>query len=112
MNLPVEGDPLEISDYIRTPIKNHLLGALGGVVWALGAAALFVADTPKGDIHPNGSLVVFLSHAAPIVTALWGLLLWKEFKGGDSRAKAFAALMIVLFAAGLAIFSFAAESVR
>jgi glucose uptake protein len=112
MNLPVEGDPLEIADYIRTPIKNHFLGALGGAVWALGAAAIFVAKTPKGDIHPNVVLAALLSHAAPIVAALWGLLIWKEFKGGDSRAKALAGIMIVLFAGGLAFFSFATESVR
>jgi len=112
MNLPVEGDPLEIADYIRTPIKNHFLGALGGAVWALGAAAIFVAKTPKGDIHPNVVLAALLSHAAPIVAALWGLLIWKEFKGGDSRAKALAGIMIVLFAGGLAFFSFATESIR
>jgi glucose uptake protein len=112
MNLPVEGDPLEIADYIRAPIKNHLLGALGGAVWALGAAALFVANTPKGDIRATGSLALFLSHASPIVAALWGLFIWKEFKGSDGRAKAFAGLMLVLFAAGLALFSFAAESVK
>jgi glucose uptake protein len=112
MNLPVEGDPLEIADYIRAPIQNHFLGALGGAVWALGAAALFVANTPKGDIRPTGSLAVFLSHASPIVAALWGLLIWKEFKGSDGRSKAFAGMMLVLFAAGLAFFSFAAESVK
>jgi glucose uptake protein len=112
MNLPVEGDPLEIADYIRTPIKNHFLGALGGAVWAFGAVAIFVANTPKSDIRPTGSLAGFFSHAAPIVAGLWGLLIWKEFKGGDGRAKAFAGLMLVLFAAGLAFFSFAAESVK
>jgi glucose uptake protein len=112
MNLPVEGDPLEIADYIRAPIKNHFLGALGGAVWALGAAALFVANTPKGDIRPTGALAFFLSHASPIVAALWGLLIWEEFKGTDGRAKAFAGIMLVLFAAGLALFSFAAESVK
>ena len=44
--------------------------------------------------------------------SVWGLLIWKEFQGGDGRAKAFAGLMLVLFAAGLAFFSFAAESVK
>lgn len=112
MNLPVEGDPLEIADYIRTPIKNHVLGALGGAFWAAGALAIFVANTPKGDIRPTGSLAAFLSYAAPIVAALWGLLIWKEFKGGDGRAKAFMGIMLVLFAGGLALFSFAAESVK
>jgi len=112
MNVPVEGDPLEISDYIKTPIKNHLLGALGGAVWGLGALATFVANTPKGDIRPTGTLGLALGQAAPIVAALWGLLIWKEFKSGDIRAKAFMGLMLVLFAGGLTFFSLAAATVK
>jgi glucose uptake protein len=112
MNLPVEGDPLEITDYIKAPIKNHLLGFFGGAVWGLGALALFVANTPKGDVRPTGILGPMLAQAAPIVVALWGLVMWKEFKAGDARAKAFAGLMLVLFAGGLTAFSLAATSVK
>jgi glucose uptake protein len=112
MNLPVEGDPLEIADYIKTPIKNHLLGVLGGAVWGLGALAIFVANTPKGDVRPTGIYGPILAGAAPILAALWGLLVWKEFKTGDTRAKAFAGLMLVLFAVGLTVFSMAAASVK
>lgn len=107
MNLPVEGDPLEISDYLKTPVKNHLWGALAGAVWGLGAIATFVANTPKGDAHPSPEMGYLLGQAAPIVAALWGLLMLKEFRSGDGRSKAFAALMLVLFAGGLAFFSMA-----
>jgi len=111
MNLPVEGDPLEIADYFKTPIKHHVLGLLGGVVWGIGALASYVVATPKREIHPSG-LVTMLGQAAPLIAALWGLLIWKEFKGGDARVKAFGALMLVLFAGGLAFFSYAAVSVK
>jgi glucose uptake protein len=112
MNLPVEGDPLEIADYIKTPIKNHLIGAIGGAVWGLGALATFVVHTPKGDIHPTGAWHLMLAQAAPIVTALWGALLWKEFKGSDLRVKAFAGLMLLFFLGGLTFFSYAAVSAK
>ena len=112
MNLPVEGDPLEIGDYFKATIKNHFLGALAGAVWGIGALASFVAATPKGDTHLSGPLGSMLVQAAPIVAALWGLLIWKEFKGGDTRVKAFGALMLVFFAGGLAFFSYAAGSVK
>lgn len=112
MNLPVEGDPLEITDYLKAAIKNHLLGVLSGAVWGAGAIAIFVANTPKGDSHPSGPLGFMLQQAAPIITALWGLTIWKEFKGGDTRAKAFAGLMLVLFTVGLAFFSVAAASAK
>jgi glucose uptake protein len=112
MNLPIEGDPLEIADYLKTPVKNHFWGALSGVVWGIGAVAIFVANTPKGDAHPSGPLALMLQQAAPIVAALWGLLVWREFKGGDTRTKAFAGLMLVFFAGGLAFFSVAAASAK
>lgn len=105
MNLPVEGDPLEIVDYLKTPVKNHLLGALGGAVWGIGAVATFVANTPKGDVRPSPQIAFLLGQAAPIVAALWGLLIWKEFKAGDARSKAFAGAMLLFFAGGLGFFS-------
>jgi glucose uptake protein len=37
-----------------------------------------------------------------MVAALWGILVWKEFAGANSRAKAYLALMFVFYA--LAIF--------
>jgi glucose uptake protein len=111
MNLPVEGDPLEIGDYFKAAIKNHVLGILGGVVWGIGALASYVVATPKREIHPSG-LVTMLGQAAPLVAALWGLLIWKELKGGDTRVKAFGAVMLVLFAGGLAFFSYAAVSAK
>jgi glucose uptake protein len=107
MNLPVEGDPLEIAEYLKTPVKNHFLGALSGAVWGIGAIAIFVANTPKGDVRPSPEVGFMLGQAAPIVAALWGLLIWKEFKAGDARAKAFAGLMLLLFAGGVGFFSMA-----
>jgi glucose uptake protein len=110
MNLPVEGDPLEISDYLKTPVKNHLLGLLGGAVWGAGAIATFVANTPKGDTPLSGPINPMLSGAAPLVTALWGIFIWREFKSGDIRAKSLSGLMLVFFVIGLAFFSTAAVS--
>jgi glucose uptake protein len=42
-----------------------------------------------------------------MVSALWGLLLWKEFAGADSRIKALLAMMFALFIAGLGMISVA-----
>lgn len=49
-----------------------------------------------------------LGHAAPLIAAMWGWLVWKEFKAGDVRVKAFAGLMLLLFAGGFLFFSYAA----
>jgi glucose uptake protein len=107
MNLPVEGPPLEITEYFKGPIKNHFLGLLGGVVWGIGALASFAAASPKGDNHLSGPPWTMLAPAAAIIAALWGLLAWKELKQGDLRVKAFAALTLVLFAGGVLCLSYA-----
>jgi glucose uptake protein len=112
MNLPVDGDPLEIADYFKTPVKNHMFGFVAGIVWGIGAISIFVANTPKGDTPLSGPINPMLGQAAPILTALLGLLIWKEFKGGDTRAKAFSGLMLVLFAIGLVFFATASASAK
>jgi glucose uptake protein len=110
MNLPVEGQPLEIPEYFKEPIRSHTLGVLSGAIWGIGALASFVVATPKGDTHLSGPLGAILVQAAPIIAALWGLLVWKEFKGGDIRIKAFGPLMLVLFAGAVVVFAYAAVS--
>jgi glucose uptake protein len=112
MNLPVDGDPLEIAEYLKTPVKNHFLGLLGGAVFGIGAIAIFVANTPRGEVQIGAPLGPMLAGAAAILAALWGLVFLKEFKAGDSRAKAFSALTLLFFAAGLTFFSYAAASGR
>jgi glucose uptake protein len=42
-----------------------------------------------------------------MVSALWGLLVWKEFAGADSRIKLLLVLMFVLFLCGLALVAIA-----
>jgi glucose uptake protein len=110
MNLPVEGDPLEVAEYLKAPVKNHALGLLGGAVWAIGGIAIFVAGTPHGDKQLSGPIGPILGGLAPVLVALWGLVVFKEFRAGDGRAKGFAALTLVFFVAGLALFSIAAPA--
>ena len=119
MNLPVEGEPLELLDYFKGTRKQHLLGLLGGGVWAAGTISNFVvssATRPAAAVNPGGATVPLLGPAisyalgqgATLISALWGLLVWKEFRGADSRVRILIALMLILFAAGLGLISAAA----
>jgi glucose uptake protein len=103
MNLPVEGEPLEVPEYFRGALKHHLLGAAGGVLWCVGLVAGFVvAAAPAAVSRPLHDV---LTLAAPLVAALWGILLWKEFRGGDSHTRVLTWLMLMLFAAGIGVLS-------
>jgi glucose uptake protein len=107
INLPVEGDPAEISDYVKAGLKAHGKGILAGAVWCTGTLALWVTATTPNLLRNSQALAYFLSNGAPIVAALWGLLVWKEFRDGDMRVRIMAVLMLVLFAAGLTLLSLA-----
>jgi glucose uptake protein len=107
MNLPVEGEPVELGEYFRGLPKQHLLGLAGGAIWMLGAIASFVPASPKSDVHVGPAISYAMGQGATLISALWGLLVWKEFHGADARIKMLLTLMLVLFACGLAMVSVA-----
>lgn len=107
MNLPVEGEPLEFPDYFKGLPRHHLLGVVGGVIWCAGTIANFVGSSAPEAVQVGPAISLALGQGAAMVSALWGLLLWKEFEGADSRVKALIVVMFVLFIAGLAMISVA-----
>jgi glucose uptake protein len=112
MNLPVEGEPLEILDIFKSTPRQHLLGLVGGAVWCTGLVTSLAAATAPVEARASASASYFMAQAFALVAALWGILLWKEFKGADLRIKALAVFMFLLFAAGLLLISQAALPLR
>jgi glucose uptake protein len=105
MNLPVQGEPVGLTQYFRGRAKTHLLGVLGGMIWCAGAISNFVVASAPAKIGPAASYA--LGQGATMVSVLWGLLVWKEFQGADLRVKSLLAVMMVLFISGLALISMA-----
>ena len=103
MNLPVEGEPVEIPAYFRGTIKEHLLGLAGGGIWFTGLIANFVASAAPQQIQVGPATSYAIGQGATLVSALWGLLVWKEFDGADSRIRLLLTIMIVLFVFGLSL---------
>jgi glucose uptake protein len=107
MNLPVEGAPVEITDYFRGTLKSHALGILGGIVWAAGLITNLVAASGEGNAKVGPAVSLGVGQCAAMVSALWGLLVWREFAGADSKVKGLVTLMLVLFISGLTLVSIA-----
>jgi glucose uptake protein len=107
MNLPVQGQPVEILDYLKGTGRQHLLGILGGMIWCVGAVANFVAASAPQEVQVGPAVSYAIGQGATMVSALWGLLVWKEFAGADAKVKALLVLMFVLFAVGLGLVSVA-----
>jgi len=109
MNLPVEGEPLELPEYFKNGLAVHRAGLLGGAVWCAGTVASFVVAGSPIESQPASAPSYAMAQGGPLIAALWGLLVWKEFAGaGPVKARMWLALL--LFAGGLAVLSVALTS--
>lgn len=107
MNLPVEGEPLEPTQFFRTSARHHILGALGGIVCATGAVAALVALSAPAGARVSPALSSLLLQASPLLAALWGIVAWKELREGDTRVKMSALAMLIFFAGGMTLIALA-----
>ena len=98
MKKPVSGAPLSLGDYVKGMPRVHLLGIAGGVVWCLGMTFSFMASGAAGFAISYG-----LSNSAPIVAALWGILVWKEFAGAPRGTGKLLFLMFLFYFVGLVL---------
>ena len=112
LNLPVEGDPIEIGAYFSAKPVQHMWGLLGGVIWCVGTVAGMVAVATPAAQQGNPGVKAIIGQAAPLLTALVGIFIWKELKGSDMRVRALMVLMVVLWGCGVVLLSVAPLYVR
>lgn len=90
---------VSFKDYLKNgDIRTHLVGMLGGFIWMSGMVISFMAS---GTSNPAVSYA--LSNAAPIVAMIWGVLIWKEFKGAPKGTNKLLIAMFTLFVIGLVL---------
>jgi len=98
MKKPVSGEPVNGAEWFKGSPFVHLVGILGGSIWATGTLLSFVTAGTAG-----AAIAYALGQGATLVSALWGILVWKEFKGAPKKAGFLNFAMIVLFLVGLAL---------
>jgi glucose uptake protein len=103
MNLPVEGEPLEVLEYFQGPLTNHLWGLAGGAIWSVGLITVLVVATLPDPARPGPIAFYGLSHGWIVLAALWGIVSWKELQGGGGRATVLAALTLLLLLGGITV---------
>jgi glucose uptake protein len=112
MNLPVQGEPVEIPAYFRGSLKDHLLGWLGGIIWMTGATANFVASSAPPEVQVGPATSYAIGQGATMISTLWGVLVWKEFAGADTKIKLLLVLMVALFLCGLTMVAVSPQFAR
>jgi len=109
MNLPVEGEPLELTAIFSSRPKQHLMGLAGGAIWCVGGIAAFVAASAPSEVHVGPAISYAMGQGSTLISALWGLLVWKEFADADTKIKSLIAVMLALFAIGLTLIALAPQ---
>jgi glucose uptake protein len=100
MRKPLAGEPVNFAGLFSASARDHFLGLLGGCIWGLGTVFNFVAASFTGV-----AISYAIGQAAPMVAALWGVFVWKEFAGAGAKAKTYLALMFFFYMLALLVVS-------
>jgi glucose uptake protein len=98
MRKPITGAPVAMADYFRGSGAMHFWGILGGVVWGVGMISNFIASYAQ-MVGPAAAYA--LGQGATMISAIWGVFVWREFAGAPLAARRLLALMFLFFILGL-----------
>ena len=99
MRRPLDGkEPVSMRDYLAAPRRWHLWGLLGGGIWCAGAVLNFVASRTQ-VVGPAVSYSI--GQGATMISACWGVFIWREFGSAPSKARLYLVWMFLLFLLGL-----------
>ncbi|MDX2181515.1 MAG: hypothetical protein SFV18_18110 [Bryobacteraceae bacterium] len=107
INLPIEGPPIELGDYIKGNFTHHVLGFLGGAIWLAGSLTHWITSSVPSEIGIGAARGSAFIHGAMVLAMLWGLLVWREFRGAGGAANLYMAIGLLLTIAAAAMVSFA-----
>ncbi len=99
MRKPLDGrEPVGMQGYWQANRSWHLWGIVGGAIWCTGAVLNFVASRSQ-TVGP--AISYSIGQGATMISACWGVFVWREFSQAPAKAKAFLAVMFVFFLIGL-----------
>ena len=93
---------LTYSDYFQATAWLHSLGLAGGCIWMLALACNILASGVAGP-----AISYALGQGATLVAAIWGVFIWKEFRGGPAGTRQLTSFMLGSYAVGLILIGLA-----
>lgn len=84
------------ADYFRGTLRLHSIGVLGGIIWMIAFTFNVIASSVAGP-----AISYALGQGATFIAALWGLLIWREFRSAPRGTGKLIALMLGGYAVGL-----------
>jgi len=99
MKKPLTGSPpVNMSQYFQARTAWHFWGVIGGIVWCTGTVFNFVASHAQ-IIGPAVSYAI--GQGATMVSAVWGVFIWKEFASTPPPTRKLIPAMFIFFLLGL-----------
>ena len=98
MKKPFEGSPVNYREYFKGKFRIHMVGILGGLIWGIGNAFNLIAAGKAGAAVSYG-----LGQGATLVSAFWGVVIWKEFKEAPEGTNKYLYVMFALFLFGIGL---------
>lgn len=102
MKHPFKGKPVDFAGYFKSSARDHIIGITGGVINATGTTFNIIASGMVG-----AAVAYALGQSNPMIAAIWGVFVWKEFKNAPKGTNKLIVLMFVFFAAGVALLTLA-----
>ena len=102
MKRPFDGEPLSFKDYAKGRLWVHLTGLIGGIIWNICMSMSILASGKAGFAISYG-----LGQGATLIAALWGVFIWKEFKGASKSVNILIFMMFLAYLTGLALLVYA-----
>ncbi len=84
--------------YFRGSAKLHAIGILGGLIWMMALSFNVIASGVAGP-----AISYALGQGATLVAALWGLLIWREFRAAPPGTNKYLVLMLAGYTSGLVL---------
>jgi glucose uptake protein len=105
MRKPLTGTPrVTMGQYAQAKGSWHFWGIVGGIIWCTGAVFNFVASHAQ-IVGPAISYAI--GQGATMVSAVWGVFVWKEFKEAPSSSRKLIPGMFLFFLLGLGLIAIA-----
>lgn len=99
MKKPLTGAaPVSMSQYFGAKPAYHLWGIIGGAIWCTGLVFNLVASTAN-LVGPAISYAI--GQGATMISAIWGVFIWREFVNAPKESRKFIPLMFLFFIIGL-----------
>lgn len=105
MRKPLTGAaPVNMGQYTAAKTSFHIWGVLGGAIWCTGLVFNLLAS---GANLVGPAISYAIGQGATMVSAIWGVFIWREFIAAPPESRKYIPLMFASFILGLAAIAIA-----